>query len=54
MVGCVMSGGKTCDYLAGRVSVAGTFRLNPKYSGQELDPIYMLDCEIVERSKSDF
>lgn len=54
MVGCVMTGGKTCNYLAGRVSVAGTFRLNPKYTGGELDPIYMLDCEIMERSKSDF
>lgn len=54
MVGCVMTNGKTCNYLAGRVSVAGTFRLNPKYTGQELDPIYMLDCEIMERSKSDF
>jgi hypothetical protein len=54
MVGCVMADGKTCNYLAGRVSVAGTFKLNPKYTGQELDPIYMLDCEIMERSKSDF
>lgn len=55
MVGCVMHGGKTCDYLNGRVSVAGTFKLNPEYTGQsELDPLYMLDCEIVERSKSEF
>lgn len=54
MIGCVMANGKTCNYLAGRVSVAGTFKLNPKYTGQELDPIYMLDCEIMERSRSDF
>lgn len=55
MVGCVMTEGKTCNYLAGRVSVAGTFKINPKYTGMnELDPLYMLDCEIMERSKSDF
>jgi len=54
MIGCVMTNGKTCNYLAGRVSVAGTFKLNPKFSGQEREPIYMLDCEIMERSKSDF
>lgn len=55
MVGCVLLNGKTCNYMDGRVSVAGTFQLNPKYSGrQELEPIYVLECDLVIRSKSDF
>lgn len=53
-VGCVMQGGKTTNYMAGRVSVAGTFRINPKFHEDALEALYMLDCEIVEPSHSDF
>ena len=53
-VGCIMQGGKSTRYMAGRVSVAGTFRINPKYSGNDADSLYLLECEIVEPSHSDF
>jgi hypothetical protein len=53
-VGCRMQGGKTCQYMAGRVSVAGTFRLNAEYNGGESDSLYILETEIVTQSKSDF
>ena len=53
-VGCIMQGGKTTNYYAGRVSVAGTFRINPKFDGSEEESLYILECEIVEPSHSDF
>lgn len=53
-VGCLMQGGQTTHYYAGRVSVAGTFRINPTYSGNDTESLYLLDCEIVEPSHSDF
>ena len=51
-VGCLMTGGKTINYMAGRVSVAGTFRINPNY--EEGQSLYLLECDIVEPSHSDF
>ncbi len=53
-VGCIMRKGLTTNYLAGRVSVAGTFQINPKFSGSEEESLYLLECEIVGPSKSDF
>ena len=53
-VGCLMQEGKTTNYMAGRVSVAGTFRINPKFVGNEEESLYLLECEIVEPSHSDF
>jgi len=53
-VGCVLQGGETCNYMAGRVSVAGTFRINPKFRGDDSESLYILETEIVGHSKSDF
>ena len=53
-VGCRMQGKKTTNYYAGRVSVAGTFRINPNYAEDAQNALYVLDCEIVEPSHSDF
>ena len=53
-VGCLMQGGKTTNYTAGRVSVAGTFRINPKYREGTQESLYLLECDIVEPSHSDF
>ncbi len=53
-VGCIMKNGKTFNYTPGRVSVAGTFRINPNYSWQDSESLYILEVEIVGPSKSDF
>ncbi len=53
-IGCILQNGKTCNYLAGRVSVAGTFRINPEYDGSPNKSLYILETEIVGHSKSDF
>ena len=53
-VACIMQNGKTFDFWAGRVSVAGTFRTNPQYDGSDSDSVYILECDIVGPSKSDF
>lgn len=53
-VGCILQNGKTCNYMAGRVSVAGTFRINPKFNGLDTESLYLLETEIVGHSKSDF
>lgn len=53
-VGCILQNGQTCNYMAGRVSVAGTFRINPKFNGEETESLYILETEIVGPSKSDF
>jgi hypothetical protein len=53
-VGCIMQGGKSTNYYAGRVSVAGTFRINPNFHEDALEALYILECEIVEPSHSDF
>ncbi len=53
-VGCIMQGGQTTNFYSGRTSVAGTFRINPKFDGGELEALYILECEIVTPSKSDF
>ncbi len=53
-IGCIMRGGKTTNYYPGRVSVAGTFRINPTFTGEDTESLYLLDCEIVEPSHSDF
>lgn len=53
-VGCIMQAGKTTNYISGRASVAGTFRINQKFNGSGEESLYILECEIVTRSKSDF
>ena len=53
-VGCIMQNGKTFDYTPGRVSVAGTFRLNPKYRENPTEALYILETDIIGPSKSDF
>lgn len=53
-VGCIMQNGKTFNYTPGRVSVAGTFRLNPKYRENPTEALYILETDIIGPSKSDF
>ena len=53
-VGCILQNDQTCNYMAGRVSVAGTFRINPKFQGDDSESLYVLETEIVGPSKSDF
>jgi hypothetical protein len=55
MIGVYMTGSKTANYYSGRVSVAGTFRLNRQYTGaNKMEPYFMLDGVTVNRSRSDF
>ncbi|MBX3443520.1 MAG: hypothetical protein KF774_14025 [Planctomyces sp.] len=55
MIGVFMSGQATADHDSGRVSVAGTFRLNRQFTGgNELEPAFLLDGHRVTRSRSDF
>jgi hypothetical protein len=53
-VACILQNGKTVNYTPGRVSVSGTFRINPKYNHQESESLYILETDIVTSSKSDF
>jgi hypothetical protein len=46
--------GFTFDHTYHKVSVAGTFRLNPNFSGGELDSLYELEAESCALSASDF
>lgn len=46
---------RTVDYYPGRVSVAGTFRLNDRYTGQNsLEPLYLLEGKVVSKSRTAF
>jgi hypothetical protein len=53
MLGVYMKGAVT-DYYSGRVSVAGTFRLNREYKGGKLEAVFQLDGVEVKPSRSDF
>lgn len=54
-LGVVMPEGKGIHYHAGKVAVAGTFRLNEKYDpNNNLDPIFMIDGELFTTRISDF
>ncbi|MCA8999945.1 MAG: hypothetical protein KDA80_23315 [Planctomycetaceae bacterium] len=54
-LGVVMEEGKEIDYHAGKVAVAGTFKLNKKYDPQSnLEPIFMIDGELFSTRVSDF
>lgn len=53
-VGCILQNGKKVNYTPGRVSVAGTFRLNPKYKENPTEALYILETDIIGPSKSDF
>lgn len=53
-VGVVLKGAKI-NYVAGKVAVAGTFRLNDSYDPQgSLDPIYILEADLFTSRVSDF
>ncbi|WP_437229370.1 hypothetical protein SH661x_001405 [Planctomicrobium sp. SH661] len=54
-LGVVMNGDKTINYHAGKVAVAGTFRINPKFDPNgELEPIYIIDADKFTTRVSDF
>jgi hypothetical protein len=54
MLGVYMTGPHLADYYSGRVSVAGTFRLNREYKGGKLEALFLLDGVEVRPSASDF
>jgi len=54
MLGVYMKGPHLADYYSGRVSVAGTFRLNRDYKGGKLEALFQLDGVDVKPSASDF
>ena len=54
MIGVLMEEGQTVDYYPGRVSVAGTFALNPNFSGNKLEPLFLMHAKIVTHSKTAF
>jgi NADH:ubiquinone oxidoreductase subunit K len=47
MIGVQLTGDQTTDYTSSLVGVAGRLRLNENYGGGSLEPIYLLDAEIV-------
>jgi hypothetical protein len=53
MLGVYMKGVVT-DHYSGRVSVAGTFRLNREYKGGKLEALFQLEGVEVKPSASDF
>lgn len=54
-LGVVMQDGKKIDYRAGKVAVAGKFRLNPDFKGEsELEPIYIVEADYFSTHVSDF
>lgn|GEM_PF-1018998 len=54
-LGVVMQNNQSIDYHPGRVAVAGTFRLNPKFQGDnELEPIYIIEADHFTNRVSDF
>lgn len=54
MMGVVMPPEKPVDYYQGRVAVAGTLRLNDKYQGGSLEPIYIFEASYFSKAKSAF
>jgi hypothetical protein len=54
MLGVYMKGPHLADFYSGRVSVAGTFRLNREYKGGKLEALFLLDGVEVKPSASDF
>lgn len=54
-VGVVMQDGKTIDYRAGKVAIAGTFRLNTEFDPAiDMDVVYIVDGEVFSTRVSDF
>lgn len=54
-LGVVMDGDKTINYHAGKVAVAGTFRVNPKFDPNgELEPLYIVTADQFTTRVSDF
>lgn len=54
-LGVVFDEGVEADYYAGRVSIAGTFEINTKFTGEDdLDPLYMVKAQRFYKAKSDF
>ena len=54
-IGVIMKEGQGIDYVAGKVAVAGTFRINPDFSnGSNLEPLYIIDADIFTSRVSDF
>lgn len=54
MIGVKMAPGKEIDYFSGRVSVAGTFRVNESFQGGELEPIYILEADYFSKARTAF
>jgi hypothetical protein len=55
MITVYMTGSKTAKYYSGRVAVAGTFRLNQKFSGaSELESVFLMDGVSVTQAQSDW
>ena len=54
MLGVYMKGAELANFYSGRVSVAGTFRLNREYKGGKLEAMFQLDGVQVRPSQSDF
>ncbi|QDT32710.1 hypothetical protein [Thalassoglobus polymorphus] len=53
-VGVVMAPGKEIDYKAGKVAIAGKFRINDQFTNQDLEPLYVIDGEYFTTRISDF
>lgn len=54
-IGVVMKDGEGIDYVAGKVAVAGTFRINKNFTGAAgMEPLYILDADIFTSRVSDF
>lgn len=55
MITVYMTGTKTAKFYSGRVSVAGTFRLNQKYKGaSDLESIFLMEGVNVSQARSDW
>lgn len=53
-VGVIMQPGKSIDYKAGKIGIAGTFRLNKKFTNGEREPLFLIDGEFFTTRVSDF
>lgn len=53
-VGVIMEPGKSIDYKAGKIGIAGTFRLNEKFTNGEREPLFLIDGEFFTSRVSDF
>lgn len=55
MIEVRMQEGMDVDYYAGRVAVAGTFKINPAYHGTDpLEPLFLLEAEHFSKAKTAF